>query len=78
MKNTVGFILFALSVLLVLFLLSSGQKPPAIPADDFHKNITTDAACTECHAPGKRAPLKAAHPPKEQCLKCHTVNKVLS
>ena len=71
MKNTLTFIAFALAVLLVLFFLSSSKKAPLIPSDDLHKNVTTNAACTDCHAPGKQAPLKQNHPPKEQCLICH-------
>jgi hypothetical protein len=71
MKNTLTFIAFALAVLLVLFFLSSSKKAPLIPSDDLHKNMTTGAACAECHAPGKRDPLKQGHPPKDQCLKCH-------
>lgn len=71
MKNTLTFIAFVLAVLLVLFFLSSSKKAPLIPSDDLHKNVTTNAACAECHAPGKQAPLKQNHPPKEQCLICH-------
>ena len=76
MKNTIGFILFAAAIVLVLFFLStSGKKAPFIPSDDLHRIINTETACTECHAPGKRAPLKPSHPPKEQCLVCHKVKK---
>ena len=76
MKNSVGFILFAAIVLVVLFYVSSsGKKPPVIPADNVHAIITTDAACRECHAPGKAAALKPSHPPKEQCLECHKIKK---
>jgi hypothetical protein len=71
MKNTIWFILFAAAVILVLVLLSSGKKPPYIPDDSIHAVITVDAACAACHAPGKTAPLKPSHPPKEQCLICH-------
>jgi hypothetical protein len=73
MKSTMGFIAFAAILLLLLFLLSSGRKAPDIPVDVLHRVITTDAACTECHAPGKAAPLKPSHPPKEQCMICHRV-----
>jgi len=73
MKNTLTFAAFALAVLLVLFFLSSKRKAPFIPFDDLHKNVTTNAACPECHAPGKQAPLKQNHPPKEQCLICHVL-----
>lgn len=78
MKNTLGFILFAAAILLGLFFLSSGKKPPLIPSDARHNSITTDAACLECHAPGKQSPLKPSHPPKEQCLTCHKVKKNLA
>ena len=71
MKNTFTFVAFALVVLLALFFLSSVRKSPLIPSDDLHKPVTTNAACAECHAPGKQAPLKQEHPPKEQCLNCH-------
>ncbi|HUI67338.1 MAG TPA: hypothetical protein VL087_03930 [Nitrospirota bacterium] len=71
MKNTLTFIAFALAVLLFLFFLYSSKKAPLIPSDDLHRNVTTNAACAECHSPGKQAPLKRNHPPKEQCLTCH-------
>ena len=71
MKNTVGFILFAVAVILLLVVLSSGKKPPLIPNDAIHAVVTSDAGCAACHAPGKTALLKPSHPPKEQCLVCH-------
>ena len=71
MKSTIGFILFAAAILLILFVFSSGKKPPVIPADSIHAIVTSDAACAGCHAPGKTAPLKPSHPPKEQCQVCH-------
>ena len=75
MKNTLTFVAFALAVLLALFFLSSVRKPPLIPFDDLHKAVTTNAACAECHAPGKQAPLRQEHPPKEQCLTCHKLKQ---
>ncbi len=71
MKSTTGFIVFVVLVLAFLFFLSTGKKVPPVPADSLHAGITTDAGCTACHGPGKQAPLKPAHPPKEQCLVCH-------
>ena len=73
MKNTIGFTVFVLVVLLFLFFLSSGKKVPAIPSDALHSVLTTDASCAACHGPDKQAPLKPSHPPKEQCLVCHKV-----
>ena len=75
MKSTMGFIVFVVAVLLILFFLSSSKKAPFIPADDPHKVITTNAACLNCHAPGKQAPLKSTHPPKDQCMICHKVKQ---
>ncbi len=75
MKSTTWFVLFAAVVVLLLFVLSSGKKPPLIPGDDTHAVVTSDAACTGCHAPGKISPLKPSHPPKEQCLVCHKPQK---
>ena len=73
MKKNILFITVAAAVLLFLFYLSTSKKVPLIPADDLHKSVATSEACGECHAPGKRAPLKESHPPKEQCLICHKV-----
>lgn len=55
----------------LVFLSSTSKQPPFIPADDLHKNITAQEGCVPCHGPGTQAPLKANHPPKEQCLVCH-------
>lgn len=75
MKNTVGFIAFVLAVILFLFFLSTAKKTPALPDDALHRNMTANAACAACHAPGMRAPLKSSHPPKEDCLQCHKAKK---
>lgn len=75
MNNNLSLILLVAAVLAGLFFLSSGKKPPAIPMDDRHQSITTDAACAACHAPDKQAKLNPSHPPKEQCLVCHQVKK---
>ncbi len=75
MKGTVGFILFLAVVLLILVVISSGNKVPLIPADETHSIVTSDLACAGCHGPGKIASLKPSHPPKEQCLVCHKRKK---
>jgi len=58
------------AVMMVAFALENG-KAPFIPRDIFHSIVITNAACTTCHTPGKQAPLKASHPPKEECMLCH-------
>ncbi|HEX9021148.1 MAG TPA: hypothetical protein VF903_07795 [Nitrospirota bacterium] len=75
MKKNFVFPVVAAAVLTALFFLSTRTKVPFIPSDELHQGATTPAACGECHAPEKRAPLKANHPPKEQCFICHRVKK---
>ena len=76
MKSTWPLIIAAAVIIGVLvFLSSTGKKAPFIPSDNIHLAITTQEGCAACHAPGQQAPLKANHPPKEQCLVCHTVKK---
>ena len=71
MKSAALYIGFALVLVLVLTVISSRHEAPLIPDDLFHRGITNHAACTTCHTPGRQAPLKASHPPKDQCLLCH-------
>jgi hypothetical protein len=75
MKKNILFIAVAAAVLIFLFYLSTSKKVPLIPDDDLHRIVATNEACSACHAPGMRAPLKATHPPKEQCLICHKVKR---
>ncbi|HYA86918.1 MAG TPA: hypothetical protein VEI57_07645 [Nitrospirota bacterium] len=75
MKSAWTLAIFAAMVLIFLFYLSSSNKVPAVPQDELHKNATTNTSCVECHALGRQAPLKAVHPPKEQCLVCHKIKK---
>ena len=76
MKKSWPLIVAGAAVLIVLFFASTaGKKPPFIPLDSFHAGLKTNEACLPCHAPGKQAPLKDAHPPKEQCVVCHKQRK---
>lgn len=76
MKRNLAFIGFALAVLLFLTVLSrTGNEIPFIPEDVFHRGVTNNAACTTCRTPGRQAPLKESHPPKEECLRCHMVRE---
>jgi hypothetical protein len=76
MKSIWPLIIAAAAIIVVLVFLSfTGKKAPFIPPDTIHSAITTQEGCAACHAPGKQAPLKASHPPKEQCLICHKIKK---
>jgi len=70
MKSIFTFIVFVV-VVVGLLLLFPGKTYPPIPGDDFHRAIRDNAACMECHGPGKKDELKKTHPPKYECLKCH-------
>jgi hypothetical protein len=71
MKNNIGIIVLALTILAFLFFLSSRKKAPMLPDDEAHKQVQSNSLCQTCHGPGKQSPLKPSHPPKEQCLLCH-------
>lgn len=65
----------AVIILFLVYLSSSGKKPPMIPADAVHAGMVTNESCTPCHGAGKKARLKGTHPPKEQCVICHKAGK---
>jgi cytochrome c553 len=74
MKNTLIFLVFVLAVLALLSIISGKRVPPPfIPQDSQHSVLNDPNLCLECHGPDKTAPLKKAHPPKGECLKCHKV-----
>lgn len=76
MKQTWSLVLAAAVVVLFLVYLSStGKKPPLLPADAQHAGLATNEACAPCHGPGRASPLKEGHPPKEQCVICHEVKR---
>jgi hypothetical protein len=69
-KSAIGFIVFVLIVIGLLFTFSM-KEFPLIPDDAFHRGIQDAAVCMECHGPGKRYEMKKTHPPKFECFKCH-------
>jgi hypothetical protein len=75
MKNSIAFVGFALALVFFLVFLSSRSEVPPVPDDVFHRGVINNAACTTCHTPGKQAPLKETHPPKEDCLLCHLLKE---
>jgi hypothetical protein len=75
MKHNAGLIILVLTVLSFLFFLSRGKNVPLLPADALHAVVNANDGCLGCHGPGKQAPLKPSHPPKEQCLVCHKTGK---
>jgi hypothetical protein len=76
----------AVAILLGLLLLSNGtNRARGVPGDNRHHSLNQKLAagisrqevereCTVCHS-SKVIPLPKAHPPKEQCLICHRMNK---
>lgn len=76
MKNTLIFIVFVLVVLGFLYAVSGKRvPPPLIPEDTVHGGKSEPSACLECHGPGMVSPMKAKHPPKQECFKCHRTKK---
>jgi hypothetical protein len=78
--------LVAVAVVLVLFILiTTRERAKQVPLDDKHSafyesiekgrdRIETERGCITCHNP-ESIPLPKNHPPKEQCLICHKLNR---
>lgn len=71
MKTRGVLIMAALAATMVVVFVLADRHAPSIPRDIFHTIVISNAACTTCHTPGKQAPLKASHPPNEECMSCH-------
>ncbi|MDF1555830.1 MAG: hypothetical protein P1P84_22335 [Deferrisomatales bacterium] len=56
-----------------LTLVSRSTRPPGLPPDAVHRNLTRNGYCAPCHGAGADAPLRDRHPPKDDCLRCHPV-----
>jgi hypothetical protein len=69
-KKNIIFVVFMITVLLLLLTIS-GKKFPPIPDDPDHLSVITIEACQECHNPDGKNPLMDSHPPKFECFKCH-------
>jgi len=74
MRKNATLAVLILSVLVFLFAVS-GKRAAPLPDDAVHAGTLDTASCSACHAQGRQAPLKATHPPKEQCMVCHTSSK---
>jgi len=74
MGKTLSFVLFVLAVLGLLYVLS-GKRAPRMPEDMVHAAFDEAAGCLDCHGPGMVAPRKEGHPPKDACLKCHSMRR---
>lgn len=71
MKIKGALVLAALAAAMLVVFTLADRGAPLIPRDIFHSIVINNAACTTCHTPGRQAPLKASHPPKEECMFCH-------
>jgi cbb3-type cytochrome oxidase cytochrome c subunit len=72
-------------VLVVLIMSTVREKTKPVPGDEKHRafygamekgrdRIEVERGCITCHS-AQAIPLPKKHPPKEQCLICHKLNK---
>jgi hypothetical protein len=73
-KNTLIFIAFVIVVVGFLYAIS-GERAHRIPEDEMHMVIDRNEVCMGCHGPGKISERKPAHPPKDDCIKCHKTKR---
>jgi len=84
LKGRDGIFLLLVGIIIAVLLVSNlRDQPPGFPNNDRHQpfvtalaqgtqRTTVEAGCVTCHNPQQR-PLTKQHPPKEQCLICHSV-----
>ena len=76
------FIVIAGALLAILMVHAGREKPSKVPSDRRHRHLLDAVAsgssreevekvCVSCHNV-RAVPLPKMHPPKEQCLLCHT------
>ena len=81
-KKDLFFVAALAAILLFLLLRSGSEKARPLPADAAHSRfleqlaagqgrVDVEKGCLTCHNQQAR-PLSKTHPPKEQCLICHT------
>lgn len=54
-----------------IWLLSTREPPPEIPADGEHVGARREGDCIVCHNVDGPAPRSKNHPLSEQCFQCH-------
>jgi len=85
MKRDLLAIAAAAAVIAVLVMVTVREKTKPVPVDDKHRafyeamekgvdRTQVERACITCHN-SQAIPLPKKHPPKEQCLICHKLNK---
>ncbi len=75
-KKNIYFALGIILLLAFLYFISEVKKPPPLPPDAEHKNLTENQECLDCHGKDSDRPLSGVHPPKNDCIYCH-VKKAL-
>ncbi|MBI5191403.1 MAG: hypothetical protein HZA22_12140 [Nitrospirae bacterium] len=71
-------LLLVMAVIVGAFLVHGMffKRPPSIPCDDLHCEVTmTEEDCLGCHGQYKVNQLKLAHTIEELCFKCHSTER---
>ncbi len=62
----------AIAVIIFVTLLPSPRdNNPPVPNDLAHYGIKLEKDCLACHVQGGERPLKARHPKRQDCFRCH-------
>lgn len=71
-KSDVIFILLVIAVVaFVSFLPSPKENNPPVPPDSRHRALKLEKDCLACHVPAGARPLRARHPKRQDCFRCH-------
>ena len=74
LMQTVVFVVFVMVVVGLLSLIS-GRRSPRIPDNEMHVDLANAEYCLSCHGAGGEFARGVEHPPKDECLVCHTTKR---
>jgi hypothetical protein len=60
-----------LVVIFVSLLPTPRDRNPAVPDTPEHRSVSSEKACSGCHATGASRPLPVRHPKRQDCYRCH-------
>ncbi len=74
LMQTVVFVVFVMVVVGLLSLIS-GRRSPRIPDNKSHVDLANVEYCLSCHGKGMEFARGEEHPPKDECVICHTTKR---
>jgi hypothetical protein len=62
-------------IVFVTSLPTPRESNPPVPVDLIHRGIKLERNCLACHTQSGARPLTTRHPKRQDCFRCHRVDK---